>query len=54
MHKNWCGKPCAECASPCELDRSMSCSPDCECLGPDGETNCPECQKCDALSLNAR
>ena len=51
MHKDWCGKTCADCAHPCSLDESMPCSPDCEHLGPNGETNCAECQECDALPL---
>lgn len=51
MHKDWCGKPCDECTNPCKLDRRMPCSPGCECLGPNGETNCAECQECDALPL---
>ena len=48
MHKDWCGKPCADCKSPCELDESIPCSPDCVNLGLNGETNCDECMKCDA------
>lgn len=51
MHKDWCGKPCAECKTPCVLDESISCSPDCEHLGYNGEPNCVECQECDALPL---
>lgn len=48
MHKDWCGKPCSECQNPCELDKSIPCSPDCECLGANGERDCPECKQCDA------
>lgn len=49
MHKDWCGKPCCDCKNPCKLDESISCSPDCECLGRNGEHLHPECQDCDAL-----
>lgn len=45
-HKDWCGKPCAECAHPCVLDISMSCSPDCPCLDGNGIKNRDECEKC--------
>lgn len=48
MHKDWCGKPCADCKHPCRLDNDIPCSPDCENLGANGETDCHECQKCDA------
>lgn len=51
MHKDWCGKTCADCAHPCFLDESIPCSPDCEHLGPNGETSCIECLACDALPL---
>ena len=34
--EGWCGKSCAECANPCQLDESMPCSPSCELLGEDG------------------
>lgn len=51
MHKDWCGNPCSECANPCELDRTIFCSPDCEYLGADGEHTHLECQECDALPL---
>ena len=37
MDKRWCGKPCSECTTPCALDESMPCSPDCEMLGENGE-----------------
>ena len=36
MHSEWCGKSCAECASPCAADQEMPCSPNCEMLGEDG------------------
>lgn len=49
MHKEWCGKSCADCETSCRLDESMPCSPDCEFLGENGETDSPECQSCDAL-----
>lgn len=49
MHKDWCGRPCSECSNPCDLDESMPCSPDCECLGEHGEHCSGECQECDAL-----
>ena len=48
MHKNWCGKPCGECKNPCRLDEELYCSPDCPCLGKDGEMDDPECKECDA------
>lgn len=51
MHKDWCGKPCCDCQSPCELDKSIPCSPDCECLGPNGETDSLECLWCDARNI---
>lgn len=49
MHKDWCGMPCCHCPSPCSLDESMPCSPDCEFLGENGETDCEECKRCDAM-----
>lgn len=51
MHNNWCGKPCCDCNNPCQLDESISCSPDCEFLGESGEHTHPQCQGCDALPL---
>ncbi len=42
-HPNHCGKPCAECVIPCELDESTPCSPDCEGIG-----NKELCIGCDA------
>lgn len=51
MHKDWCGKVCADCLNPCKLDEKNPCSPDCEFLGADGNPSSPECQKCDALPL---
>lgn len=51
MHKDWCGKPCCDCEHPCRLDESISCSPDCELLGENGEHTHPGCQDCDALPL---
>ena len=49
-HKDWCGKPCGECIEPCYLDESMSCSPDCENLLPEGIRNEQRCceTECDA------
>lgn len=49
MHKDWCGMPCCHCPNPCSLDESMPCSPDCEFLGENGETDCEECRRCDAM-----
>lgn len=49
MHKDWCGKPCCECENPCALDETIPCSPDCEHLGENGETDCAECKRCDAI-----
>ena len=50
-HKDWCGKPCSECLSPCPLDESMRCSPDCDGLHEDGTRDAKECTKsgCDAF-----
>ena len=48
MHKNWCGEVCESCETPCELDKDIPCSPDCEELGENGEHNSPECWKCAA------
>ena len=50
-HKEWCGKPCADCLDPCRLDESMPCSPNCELLGADGEPNIRQCiiSGCDAI-----
>lgn len=47
-HKNWCGKPCAECQNPCWLDYALPCSPDCKNLGQDGEPDPEKCRGCDA------
>lgn len=49
-HREWCGKLCSECSNPCELDMSIPCAPDCECLGENGETDCFECKTCDAIN----
>ena len=51
MHKDWCGKQCYRCENPCELDKSIPCSPSCELLGPDGKPiNKAQCEAsgCDA------
>lgn len=50
-HKDWCGKPCSECSSPCSLDQSMPCSPDCSEINKDGTRNVNNCVKiaCDAI-----
>ena len=48
MHKEWCGNKCADCVRPCVLDTLIPCSPDCECLGENGERNHKECETCDA------
>ena len=45
-HAEWCGKPCSECASPCKLDESIPCSPDCENLRPDGTADPEKCRGC--------
>lgn len=52
-HKDWCGKPCAECASPCGLDESIPCSPDCPNLSEDGMPSGDECRGCDAADYYA-
>ena len=46
MHRLWCGKDCCLCDNPCELDKSIPCSPDCDFLGKDGEFT-DECVDCD-------
>lgn len=35
-HQEWCKKPCSDCQSPCSLDQSIPCSPDCPHLNADG------------------
>lgn len=47
-HKDWCGKPCSDCANPCALDEAMSCSPDCEGLTLEGDQEGLCCFDCDA------
>jgi len=51
-HRDWCGKPCADCANPCKLDESIPCSPDCENLFLDGEYDPVKCNeaRCDAIT----
>lgn len=51
-HKDWCGKQCGECESPCALDESMPCSPSCENINADGTRNYNQChkEKCDAIA----
>ena len=52
MHKDWCGKSCADCKNPCKLDESIPCSPDCTFLGEDGfPTDIEKCRAfgCDAI-----
>ena len=46
-HKDWCGKVCQECTSPCKLWESMPCSPNCPYLGTEGEIERPECLTCE-------
>ena len=48
-HKEWCGKSCDECQNPCALDESISCSPDCQALNPDGSRDEAQCVGCDAI-----
>ena len=50
-HRDWCGKPCEECASPCPLDEAIPCSPDCEALNADGSRKTEVCSDsgCDAV-----
>lgn len=48
MHKEWCGRACCDCDSPCRLDEEIPCSPDCEYLGANGETDHEQCKNCDA------
>lgn len=52
MHRDWCGRECAECKEQCDLDEILLCSPDCEHLGPDGEFT-DECSQCDAYKGSA-
>lgn len=44
-HNEWCGFPCCECLTPCTLDQSIPCSPDCPNLAPNGDftNNCKDC-----------
>lgn len=49
MHKNWCGKPCSQCITPCAVDESIPCSPDCTELKPDGSPGGEPCLDCDAI-----
>jgi hypothetical protein len=51
-HKDWCGNTCADCATSCELDESLPCSPDCENLNADGSRKTNNCKKeqCDAVN----
>ena len=42
-HKDWCGKPCVICSSPCALDECIPCSLDCENLLPDGLRDITSC-----------
>lgn len=52
-HKDWCGKPCADCMAPCRLDESMPCSSDCELLYEDGSVDIQLCHQtgCDAIEI---
>ena len=47
--KEWCGKPCADCSTSCELDSSMHCNPDCENIDPltDKPIALSACKACD-------
>ena len=49
-HMDWCGKPCGDCKTPCDLDESMPCNPNCEYLLKDGDRDIQKCieAKCDA------
>lgn len=47
MHKDWCGRVCAECVHPCGLDESIPCSPDCPNLLPNGEPDPEMCKGCE-------
>ena len=51
-HKDWCGKPCAQCEEHCALDESIPCSPDCENLSLDGKPGRHSCTKCDVYITN--
>lgn len=48
-HKDWCGKPCTECLSPCQLDEMIPCSPDCSELSERGIPGGEFCMNCDAI-----
>ena len=52
MHKLWCGNACCDCVSPCELDKSIPCSPDCAALNEDGSRDIARCvaSGCDAYA----
>jgi hypothetical protein len=51
-HRNWCRKPCADCSSPCALDESIPCSPDCDNVNDDGTLYLSGCinAKCDNIA----
>ena len=50
-HRDWCGKRCSDCTSPCRLDTEIPCSPNCEALNEDGSRNVKVCRNsgCDAV-----
>lgn len=50
-HPDWCGKPCSGCETVCDLDNSITCSPDCPDLDPiTGEPLGDYCKECDAIN----
>lgn len=53
MHELWCGKPCCDCETSCEIDEEIPCSPDCDALNEDGSRDIARCidSGCDAYEL---
>ena len=56
MHKDACEYAkntgsCSGCIHPCELDKSIPCSPCCEDLSPEGEPIGEYCNECDAINI---
>ena len=56
MHELWCGKPCCDCETSCEIDEEIPCSPDCEALNEDGSRDIARCidSGCDAYELSIK
>lgn len=43
MIKGWCGNPCCDCKTGCNLDNKIPCSPDCENLTKHGKIKIADC-----------